>query len=460
MKRTAATGAAPEPPSAADAGAANASAADASAAEAGAADDLARADYVASPQALQMLGVRAQTLYAYVSRGWIRSIRQPDRKQRLYLRSDIERMLARSRARAGHGAVAASAMDHGEPIIATAITEITPDGPRYRGHSAIELARQRASYESVAELLWSGLWHDSVPGWPVSRPTKALQRMLGAILPVSAGDRLIEVFALVTLQLGLERGGVSERLQGGHAPDAAREVITTLVGCCGLLKEPAAFAPMPRGARIAEGLMRALGVTPSEDNLEAIETMLVLLADHELSPGTFGVRVAAAGGATLHGCIASALCASAGLQVARVFDRVDGLLHGASSAAVLRQRARALQARGVAVPGFDHPLYPQGDPRARVLFELAARRRAPRVLQAVSDFAQAWQEECGSHVRFELPMVALCRAMGLPPQAPSALFALARVAGWVAHVQEQRLAGQLLRPRARFVGAAGAVKDD
>lgn len=419
--------------------------------------DATRPDYVAAPQVLQMLGVRAQTLYAYVSRGWIRSIRQADRKQHLYLRSDVERMLARSRARAGHGAVAASAMDHGEPIIPTSVTEITPQGPRYRGHAALELARRGAAFEAVAELLWSGLWHETAPRWPSVRPTAALQRLLVSIEPAQASDRLIEVFALVTLHLGLRRGSVAERLQGGHALDAARQAITTLVGCCGLLASPPRYAPPPHGAGIAGGLLHAFDVGVSDENREAIETMLVLLADHELSPATFAVRVAASGGATLHGCIASALCASAGLQVGRVFDRVDELLQGASTASALKRRAQALQARGVAVPGFDHPLYPQGDPRARALFELAARRRrAPRALGAVQSFAEAWEHETGLYPRFELPMVALARAMGLPRQAPSALFALARIAGWVAHVQEQRLAGQLLRPRAKFTGAGAA----
>src|SRR4051812_628690 len=110
-----------------------------------------RKGYASSVEAMKLLDVRQQTLYAYVSRGWIRSMPQPGRKDRLYLREDIHRMLARSRAKSGQGAIAAAAMKYwGDPIIPTSITEITPEGPRYRGRLAVDLARCRAPFEAVA----------------------------------------------------------------------------------------------------------------------------------------------------------------------------------------------------------------------------------------------------------------------------------------------------------------------
>jgi citrate synthase len=410
-------------------------------------------DCVGAKQAMQMLGVRAQTLYAYVSRGWIRSIRQPGRRDRLYLREDIERMGSRSLARAGHGPVAASAMHHGEPIIPTSITEITPHGPRYRGHLAVDLARRRVPFESVAELLWSGALPETPVRWPVGRPSNELKRLLSSLGTAQVSDRLIEIFAIVTLHLGLGRGTVAERVQGGQTLQAAQQIITTLVGCMGLAMPQPRHAPMRSGQTVAEGLMHALGVTPSDEHHEAVETMLTLLADNELSPGTFAVRIGASSGGTLHSCIAAGLCASSGLQVARVFDRVDEFLHGATSKAALLKRAAALQARGTAVPGFVHPLYPRGDARAQLLLEfVAARRPHSRELDAVHGFAEEMQRVTGLPPRHELPMVALARAMGMPRQTPSALFVLGRIAGWVAHAQEQRQSGQMLRPRAKFVG--------
>jgi citrate synthase len=74
-------------------------------------------------------------------------------------------------------------------------------------------------------------------------------------------------------------------------------------------------------------------------------------------------------------------------------------------------------------------------------------------LLAVCDFVDEVEQATGLHVRHELPMVALTRAMGLTRQAASAIFLVSRTAGWVAHIQEQRESGQLMRPRAHFVGA-------
>ncbi|MDO8597898.1 MAG: citrate synthase, partial [Sulfuricaulis sp.] len=97
-------------------------------------------EYASGAEAAALLGVKPQTLYTYVSRGVIQSLPTPDGQgqRHLYLRADIEKLRARPRARRAMGAVAASAMYAGEPIIPTSITEITSAGPRYRGRLAAE----------------------------------------------------------------------------------------------------------------------------------------------------------------------------------------------------------------------------------------------------------------------------------------------------------------------------------
>ncbi|HWH81639.1 MAG TPA: citrate synthase [Burkholderiaceae bacterium] len=415
----------------------------------------ARSDYLSAKEAVELLDIRQHTLYAYVSRGWIGSVKQPGRKDHLYLRSDVERMGARSLARAGHGAVAASAMHHGEPIIPTSITEITADGPRYRGHLATDLVQRRVPFESVAELLWSGVLDEAGAPWEVPPPSKALRALVASLRSPRAGDQLLEIFALVTLHLGVGHGAIADRLRRGQTLQVAREIMRTLVGCCGLASPRGDYVQIRKGQSLAQGFLQAFGGVDSDQNRAAVEAMLILLADHELSPGTLSARVCASSGATLSACIASALCASAGVNVGRVFDRVDRFVQGATSLPALLRRAAAFRARAAAIPGFMHPLYPHGDPRARLLFEMV-RRRSPqtRELRAIAHFVDACERETGLHARHELAMVALTRAMQLPPQAPSALFVLGRTAGWVAHVREQRLSGQLLRPRAKFTSAA------
>lgn len=409
-------------------------------------------DYASAAEATKILNVRPQTLYAYVSRGWIRSIPQKGLKDKLYLRDDITRVGMRSVARSGHGAVAASAMNWGEPIFPTSITEITAQGPRYRGHLAAGLVRSGASFEAVAELLWTGRLSAVPPAWPVRKPSAELVSLAQTLTSLHASDDLLESFALIVLMLGMRRGSVAERLSKGKTLLAAREIMQTVVACCGFAGLDKKYQPMLKGQSMVDGLMHALSVAPTAQNREAFEAILILLADHELSPGTLSARVVASAGGTLHSCLASALCATSGVDVGRMYDSMENFLGRAKTKSVLVRRARQLHAQGQSVPGFGHPLYPSGDPRAAQLLELARRRtQKSRESRAIFGFIDEMQAGFGLLARQELAVVVLTRAMGLSRQAPAALFVLGRLAGWVAHVQEQRAAGTLLRPRAKFV---------
>ena len=415
-----------------------------------------QADYLSAREATRLLDIKLQTLYSYVSRGLIRSIGQPGSKARLYLRADVERVHARAVARSGHGPAAAEAMNHGQPIIDTAITEIGELGPSYRGRLAVELARSAASFESVAELLWTGVLGERLLCWAIPAITGEPRRQLDQLIRSSQRTQLLDVLALAVLQLGLQR-----RRAVTGVEDEARQIIGMLSACCGLVGPQRCYVPLVRGDAVATGLLRALGCPVEDATLAAINTMLVLLADHELSPGTLVARVAASGGATLHGCIAAALTASSGLNVAHVFDQVDDFLASGRGRASWSRQAMARLAQGQGMPGFVHPVYPRGDPRGRLLIEFIRSRMPRPALLAVCDFIGDVEQRTGLHVRHELPMVAICRDLGLPREAPAAIFLVARVAGWVAHIQEQRQTGQLLRPRARFVAptVTGSLHD-
>lgn len=406
---------------------------------------------------MSIIGIRQQTLYAYVSRGLISSIGQLNRKDRLYLRADVERMSKRSLARSGHGALAASAMNYGNPIVETAITEITPMGPRYRGHLATQLTRERVPTESVAELLWTGCLSDAPVKWDVGAPSPELLRMTQAMGSPAAVNQLLEIFGLVTMQLGVESGpeaAAAERSQGGRIYGAGREIIQSLVACLGFAGPSENFRPMQAEESLVQGVSRSLGLEETDENLEAIEAVLTLFADHELSPGTLCARVCASGGSALHSCITSALCAIAGLDIGREYLRVDAFLEGKLTPASLMQRVLVAQSRGTVIPGFAHPVYPQGDPRGKYLLEvLQKRKRVSRHSKVLLQFVAEMDASFGLFLRHEFGVVALSRAMGLPPQVPGALFGLARTIGLVAHIQEQRAMGSQMRPRAHFVPA-------
>src|SRR5262245_23094317 len=108
-------------------------------------------------EAAAFLGVKLQTLYAYASRGLIQSRPGPKGPGRRYARADLEALRARS------SGPAAGALRFGDPVLDTRITRMTESGPEYRGRPAVELARTRVPFASVAELLWTGALPERAP---------------------------------------------------------------------------------------------------------------------------------------------------------------------------------------------------------------------------------------------------------------------------------------------------------
>jgi citrate synthase len=177
------------------------------------------------------------------------------------------------------------------------------------------------------------------------------------------------------------------------------------------------------------------------DGWDAIRRALVLLADHELNASTFAARVAASTGASLAAAVLAGLAVLSGPRHGGMAARVEAF--AASAARGGWKRAAA----GGAPPGFGHPLYPDGDPRAEALL---AAIEVPPALVALRRTVEA---ESGLRANIDFALVALRQALDLPAEAPFALFAVARTAGWLAHAMEQVDSGQLIRPRARYVGA-------
>lgn len=407
-------------------------------------------EWVDAREAIRRLGVKRETLYAYVSRGRIRTSPGRTARERLYASADLDRLRTRADARRGHAAVAAGALGWGEPVLDSAICELRPEGPFYRGHSAVRLA-EAGSFEQVAELLWTGALPASAPRWR-RRRWGGLARRVGALLPRGASP--FSVFSLVVPALA-----AADPLRFSASPEEERERAR------GLLGHLAASLALPgRGSlsvvpeeSISETVARALGTTRRRA-AEAIDAVLVLCADHELNVSTFTARIAASAGADLYLCVSAALAAASGPRHGGACDRVEALVREAArpdrAEAVVLARAR----RGEELPGFGHTLYSKGDPRAPPLLEwaraLAPRNPEVRTLLALVD---AMARIAGARPAVDAGVVAITLALGLPAGTAAGLFSLGRCAGWVAHVLEQREQGQLLRPRARYVGPAALL---
>jgi citrate synthase len=381
-------------------------------------------DWLSAEEALTRLRVRPQTLYAYVSRGRVRAEPDPVEPRRSRYRASDVTALTERKARGRKAAdVAVAAIAWGEPVLASAITTVRDGRLYYRGHDAVRLS-DTATLEEVARLLRGGL------GLP---PDEGQAAPAGP----TAQSRAFAAFAL--------RADADRPAQGRSSDDLASEA-------AGLLDLMAAAVTGPDGhvqreeeaGAIHERLGRAWRAP--RDQWDAIRRALVLLADHELNASTFAARVTASTGASLAAAALAGLCA------------LSGPRHGGMAAQVESFAAMATQVGwrkalrgGESAPGFGHALYPDGDPRAAAL--LGAIEVPPAMVTLRHDIEAA----TGQRANVDFALVALRQSLGLPAEAPLALFALARTAGWLAHAIEQITTGALIRPRARYVGPAPAA---
>ncbi|HZH78263.1 MAG TPA: citrate synthase family protein [Archangium sp.] len=404
---------------------------------------------LSATEAAAFLGVKLPTLYAYASRGLVRSLPGGTGKKKRYHKEDLIRLKARHDARSGHAPVAAGALRWGEPVLDSALTSVEGGRVRYRGRDAVELGRGGSSFESVAELLWTGSLPEAAPRWHVEGLGFSAAAVVSLVGPHGS--------PLMTLQLAVPALAAADPARFGAPREAelrrARTLLMRMAASLALCRGAADAERALEGSSVAHVAALALGARSSAAVVRALDLALLLCADHELNASTFTARVAASTGADLYACTQAALATLTGPRHGGACEQVEALLTETGrperAAEVLQHRAR----RGEPIPGFGHPLYPEGDPRTPPLLEAAAalapRSVAVRTLLATVEHGERAR---GERASLDLGLVAVATAAGLSPGSAGALFALGRAAGWVAHVLEQREAGFMLRPRARYVG--------
>jgi citrate synthase len=401
-------------------------------------------DYVSSRDALDILRVKRQTLYSYVSRGLIRRRAMPGHRTSFYNREDIHRLKSRSLARSGHGPAAASAMYWGEPVLETSITEITPAGPRYREFLAVDLAKSNRSFESVAEYLWTGELPSTEVNWNNDFMPAGLTAEFSQITPSDFRHLLTQSIVFLARAWSCDPG-LRDR------PCSASSILRVMAGAFGFLGPKGKYASLQRGESVAHGLARVLGIKTSSENVHALNAALVLVADHELTTPTFVARISASAGCDLQSCILAALQVHFGSEFGLCCDRLESLFDGNSRSIRSGSMTRS-SAAGRSTPGFDNPLYSRGDPRANFLLELALKLNGKdscvsQTLQVITTHFPT----VSARINLCEALVVLSRALGLPHQAAGGLMALSRSAGCVAHILEQREQNTIIRPRGKFV---------
>ncbi len=383
-----------------------------------------------SEEAARRLGIKLPTLYAYVSRGLLPSYPTADSRRSLFDLDDVERLARRSRAGRRVETRLAS--------VTTAVTQLREDGPAYRGTPVADLART-ASFESVADLLLDAA-PSSDDDWRPVRLPRAPQ--------MAASGRL----CWAVMMCG-SRDPLRSDLRAETVVRNARTIIATAVEC---LRGPASIAgsrATDRGSvQVARSLAQYLNADPSAVLVRAVDTALIVLADHELATSTMAVRVAASTRADIYDALLAGLCTLAGPLHGGASELAHGLLIQAERDGVERAIDSTLRWQG-SLPGFGHPLYSRGDPRFDVLIsridELASSEQR-QVLHSLVELARAHAIP-GPNV--DLALAALTWAAGAPADAGRTIFSVARLAGWTAHYLEE-LAERPLRFRARAVYAS------
>lgn len=398
--------------------------------------------YLSAREAAAELGIGLQTLYAYVSRGFIRSESIAGTRTRLYRAEDVRAL--RDRRERGRDAERSAevALQGGAPVLDSALTLIQDGRLFYRGRDVAVLART-ATLEAVATLLWDCPDSDPFavgPSGDPAIPGAVPETMTAAMAGLPPLERCIAVLPAAAAT-DIRAWTLAPPAVHETAAGLARLVAATLVG------------RSPSDAPIHRQVAAAWGVA-DEAGIGLLRAALVLCADHELNASAFTVRCVASTGANLHAAVIAGIAALQGPRHGGATARVDALLAELLADPDPGRAMVARMRRGDDAPGFGHPLYPKGDPRAATLLAMiAATRKGDPVASRLADIVDVCCAVTGRRPNIDLGLVALARVLALPPWAPLILFAAGRCIGWIAHALEQYQGNALIRPRARYVGA-------
>ncbi|GAA0334680.1 citrate synthase family protein [Sphingomonas oligophenolica] len=385
--------------------------------------------YIDAEQAAAELGISLATLYTYISRRGIRSQKVPGTKKRQYWKADIDRIKSRK-------GKAQEAPQSGEQQNSQ-LTLLTPDGPYYRGQSAIALSETH-SLEDVAALLWN-IDRDSVFGDSVAMAPVELQKLYDVFEGASIADKAIGILPFIE-RANPRAFDLSHEGMCRTGADLLRWYAAIFAGRDIPHSEPLHI----QTAALAGG---------SHEVADLIRRVLVISADHGFGAGTYAVRAVASTGVTPYRSVLAGFAIAPG--------RRNVLGHRAAIARLLTELdespnpeqviARRMQ-EGEDLPGFRIPWpYVDGDPRAQRLMEDLQRIRGdhPLFVKAAAAFAYA-KNELGRHAGHGMVNDLIARVIGLPSR--EYLYPLGRCAGWVAHSIEGYMAEDVAQPVADYRG--------
>jgi len=393
--------------------------------------------YMTAKDAAALLGVKEATLYAYVSRGLIRSEAISDApRQRLYLAEDVQTLAARKVQRRDPAKVARDALHWGTPMLESALTLITENTLYYRGYDAIKLARAH-TLEEVAALLWTGSLEQAQQLF-ATKPLLASRMWPSADAPLPTLQRL---------QVALALAATDDLRAYDFHPEAVAQTGARILW---LMAAVAASA-----GTLDTSIAGTLAQAWQPGTAALLNAALVLCADHELNTSSFSARVVASAEASPYAVVLAGLAALEGFKHGGQTKQATAFLREVAELSRVRLVLAERLRRGERLPGFGHRLYPDRDPRAVALLSMLAEAypTSPALALAQAIIREATAITSGAPT-IDFALAVLEHTLQLPYGTGLTLLALGRTAGWIGHALEQYQGQRLIRPRARYIGVS------
>ena len=223
-------------------------------------------------------------------------------------------------------------------------------------------------------------------------------------------------------------------------------------------REPAPDDVVAQGETAAERFLLRWRGEANPDHVKAIDTYWICTAEHGLNASTFAARVTASTGADCGAALSSAVGALSGPLHGGAPAYVKPMLEEVQAMGDPDRWVREALEKGKRIMGFGHRIYRAEDPRSRILKRTAKELGAPQVevAEQLEEVAlKALQEKSPDRVlatNVEYYSAIVLDVAEIPPPLAPAMFACSRVAGWSAHILEQKQTGRLFRPADRYVG--------
>ena len=395
---------------------------------------------LSTEEAAARLGVKKETIYAYVSRGILGREKAVDGKASTFDADEVDR-LRRRRVHAHPGRL--------EATVSTNVAEVRNGHVAYRGTPIDEVAARAMGYEQTAALLW-----DVPETGPWSAPSELVTAIEASIALLGPAATLVDQLLTSTVVAGSHDPFRHSR-DPLSATQSVQQLVAASVDAMALRgKQRQSRTKLNETPTIANRLWPRLTTAP-QSHADILDQALMLLADHGMASSTLAARIAASTRGGPHAAIIAGLGALNGPLHGAASQSVHDLLVRAETSGVETAIAETLRNHGK-IPGIGHFVHRTSDPRFTLMMESIAASSLPKKrLSVVNAVVEQTAERIAAPHNIDLALGSLTYVADMAPDAGELIFAIARIVGWTAHALEEHNEAPL---RFRPVGRYEAVR--